>query len=29
MRVWIEEDLAREPAEVIEEILDEMGRSFG
>ncbi|MEV0782605.1 TetR family transcriptional regulator [Streptomyces sp. NPDC050423] len=28
MRMWIEEDLAREPAEVIDEILDEMGRSF-
>lgn len=28
MRMWIEEDLAREPAEVIDEVLDEMGRSF-
>ncbi|WP_124271830.1 TetR family transcriptional regulator [Streptomyces sp. ADI96-02] len=28
MRMWIEEDLAREPAEVIDEILDEMGRAF-
>ncbi|MFI7362372.1 TetR family transcriptional regulator [Streptomyces sp. NPDC050149] len=28
MRMWIEEDLAREPIEVIDEILDEMGRSF-
>lgn len=28
MRMWIEEDLAREPVEVIDEILDEMGRSF-
>ncbi|MFD8689232.1 TetR family transcriptional regulator [Streptomyces sp. NPDC059651] len=29
MRMWIEEDLAREPVEVIDEILDEMGRGFG
>ncbi|MEE4491940.1 TetR family transcriptional regulator [Streptomyces sp. NPDC050529] len=29
MRMWIEEDLAREPIDVIDEILDEMGRSFG
>ncbi|MEU8508386.1 TetR family transcriptional regulator [Streptomyces brevispora] len=29
MRMWIEEDLAREPAEVIDEIMGEMGRSFG
>ncbi|MGC5342804.1 TetR family transcriptional regulator [Streptomyces sp. DT171] len=29
MRMWIEEDLAREPVEVIDEILDEMARSFG
>ncbi|MGW1225592.1 acyl-CoA-like ligand-binding transcription factor [Streptomyces sp. NPDC001478] len=29
MRLWIEEDLAREPAEVIDEVLEEMGRSFG
>ncbi|MDP5311541.1 TetR family transcriptional regulator [Streptomyces poriferorum] len=28
MRLWIEEDLAREPIEVIDEILDEMGRGF-
>ncbi|WP_406310243.1 hypothetical protein [Streptomyces sp. NBC_00623] len=28
MRMWIEEDLTREPAEVIGEILDEMARSF-
>lgn len=28
MRMWIEEDLAREPGEVIDEILDEMGRDF-
>ncbi|MFI1247772.1 TetR family transcriptional regulator [Streptomyces anulatus] len=28
MRMWIEEDLTREPAEVIDEILDEMGRGF-
>lgn len=28
MRMWIEEDLARNPVEVIDEILDEMGRSF-
>lgn len=28
MRMWIEEDLARSPAEVIDEVLDEMGRSF-
>ncbi|MFF9505619.1 TetR family transcriptional regulator [Streptomyces sp. NPDC014724] len=28
MRMWIEEDLAREPAEVIDEILDEMGCRF-
>lgn len=28
MRMWIEEDLAREPAEAINEILDEMGRDF-
>ncbi|TXS42598.1 TetR family transcriptional regulator [Streptomyces sp. OR43] len=28
MRMWIEEDLAREPVEVIDEVLDEMGRSF-
>lgn len=28
MRIWIEEDLARGPGEVIDEILDEMGRSF-
>ncbi|MFE9817377.1 TetR family transcriptional regulator [Streptomyces sp. NBC_00236] len=28
MRMWIEEDLAREPIEVIDEVLDEMGRSF-
>lgn len=28
MRMWIEEDLAREPIQVIDEILDEMGRSF-
>ncbi|MER5277099.1 TetR family transcriptional regulator [Streptomyces sp. NPDC002809] len=29
MRMWIEEDLAREPIDVMDEILDEMGRSFG
>ncbi|MFD7868709.1 TetR family transcriptional regulator [Streptomyces sp. NPDC057682] len=29
MRIWIEEDLAREPAEVIDEVLEEMGRAFG
>ncbi|MEV6160333.1 TetR family transcriptional regulator [Streptomyces sp. NPDC052052] len=28
MRMWIEEDLAREAAEVCAEILDEMGRRF-
>ncbi|MEV6076206.1 TetR family transcriptional regulator [Streptomyces sp. NPDC052069] len=28
MRMWIEEDRARQPAEVIEEILDEMARGF-
>jgi hypothetical protein len=28
MRMWIEEDLAREPSQVIGEILDEMARSF-
>ncbi|MFI6726804.1 TetR family transcriptional regulator [Streptomyces atratus] len=28
MRMWIEEDLAREPAEVIDEILDEMACRF-
>lgn len=28
MRMWIEEDLARSPGEVIDEVLDEMGRSF-
>lgn len=28
MRMWIEEDLARDPVEVIDEILEEMGRSF-
>ncbi|WP_031084475.1 TetR family transcriptional regulator [Streptomyces sp. NRRL WC-3549] len=28
MRMWIEEDLARVPGEVIDEILDEMGQSF-
>ncbi|MFB7189365.1 TetR family transcriptional regulator [Streptomyces sp. NPDC056230] len=28
MRMWIEEDLAREPVEVIDEILDEMGCRF-
>lgn len=28
MRMWIEEDLAREPATVIDEVLDEMGRGF-
>ncbi|MFF8912713.1 TetR family transcriptional regulator [Streptomyces sp. NPDC015032] len=28
MRMWIEEDLAREPSEVIDEILDEMGHRF-
>ncbi|MFF4162909.1 TetR family transcriptional regulator [Streptomyces sp. NPDC001741] len=28
MRIWIEEDLARGPGEVIDEILDETGRSF-
>lgn len=28
MRMWIEEELAREPIDVIDEILDEMGRSF-
>ncbi|MYR13242.1 TetR family transcriptional regulator, partial [Streptomyces sp. SID724] len=28
MRMWIEEDLTREPAAVIDEILDEMGRGF-
>ncbi|MCX5343965.1 acyl-CoA-like ligand-binding transcription factor [Streptomyces atratus] len=28
MRMWIEEDLARDPAEVIDEILDEMARRF-
>ncbi len=26
MRMWIEEDLAREPAAVIDEVLDEMGQ---
>jgi hypothetical protein len=26
--MWIEEDLAREPSQVIGEILDEMARSF-
>lgn len=29
MRLWIEEDLARQPIEVIDEILDERDRSFG
>ncbi|MCX5413009.1 TetR family transcriptional regulator [Streptomyces sp. NBC_00059] len=29
MRTWIEEDLARGPGEVIDEILDEMERAFG
>ncbi|WP_326697184.1 TetR family transcriptional regulator [Streptomyces sp. NBC_01754] len=29
MRMWIEEDLARGPGEVIDEILDQMGQSFG
>ena len=28
MRMWIEEDPTREPAKVIDEILDEMGRGF-
>ncbi|MFJ8884335.1 TetR/AcrR family transcriptional regulator [Streptomyces sp. NPDC102402] len=28
MRMWIEEDLTRSPGEVIDEVLDEMGRSF-
>ncbi|MEU1351827.1 TetR family transcriptional regulator [Streptomyces sp. NPDC005775] len=28
MCVWIEEDLARDPVDVIDEVLDEMGRSF-
>ncbi len=28
MRMWIEEELAREPIEVTDEILDEIGRSF-
>ncbi len=28
MRMWIEEDLARDPAAVIDEVLDEMGRGF-
>ncbi|MER5550789.1 TetR family transcriptional regulator [Streptomyces sp. NPDC002793] len=28
MRMWIEEDLARSPGEVIGEVLDEMARSF-
>lgn len=28
MCVWIEEDLARDPVDVIDEILDEMGRKF-
>ncbi|MEE1738433.1 TetR family transcriptional regulator [Streptomyces sp. BE147] len=29
MRMWIEEDLTRDPAEVIDEILDEIARGFG
>ncbi len=29
MRMWMEEDLARSPGEVIDEVLDEMGRGFG
>ncbi|RPK42771.1 TetR family transcriptional regulator [Streptomyces sp. ADI93-02] len=28
MRMWIEEDLARAPGEVIDEVLEEMARSF-
>ncbi|WP_406097571.1 TetR family transcriptional regulator [Streptomyces sp. NBC_01013] len=29
MRMWIEEELARDPVDVIDGVLDEMGRSFG